>query len=264
MMKAGWIGFPKDDGDFWESAEMYAKIGYRGMEGGEALLGKGNDTENIQRFHDLGLEVLTVSTSVEEVKESIEPVIERARLLHTNRATIWAGSVMYYVKPPVKKDFFKEIEVMETAAATLAKENIKLCYHNHDREFNVYYDNVTAIDHMMENSKNIWLELDIGWVNYAHLCPSTVLKKYADRIGAVHLKDYIQENTVYYSGEDSVKIPVFTSLGTGIVDIINVLKCMNEINMDWAIYEQDTLRNLNSMESMTISYLHMKETGLIV
>ena len=264
-MKAGWIGFPRDDSDFWESVELYAKIGYRGMEGGEALLGKGNDAENIHRFHELGLEVLNVSTSVEEVKKNVEPVIERAKLVHTNRATIWSGSAMgmWHNQPPSKKDFYTEVEIMETAAVSLAKEDIKLCYHNHNPEFLLCYDNVPAIDHMMLNSQNLLLEIDVAWANYADADPIAFLKRYANRLGAVHLKDYIAKNTVHYEGEVAVDIPVFTSLGTGVVDICGIMECMKHLNIEWAIYEQDNLRNLNSTESMTLSYLYMKETGLL-
>jgi sugar phosphate isomerase/epimerase len=264
-MKAGWIGYPRENEDFWESLEMYAKIGYRGMEGGEVLLGKGNDAESIQRFHELGLEVLTVSTSIQEVQKSVEPVIERARKLKSGRATIWSGSAMgyWYNEPPSKKDFYAEVETMETAAAALAKENIKLCYHNHNPEFELCYDNVLAADHMMLNSKHLKLELDVGWVNRAGVDPVAVLKRYSDRIGAVHMKDYIARDTEYNGGKTPVNIPVFTALGTGVVDIIGILECLRDLGHEWVIYEQDSLRNLNSLESMALSYLYMKETGLV-
>jgi len=265
-MKAGWIGFPRDGADFWESVELYAKIGYRGMEGGEALLGKGNDAESVHRFHELGLSVLTVSTSVEEVAKCVEPVIERAKLVRTNRATIWAGSAMgmWSNQPPTKKEFMAEVEIMETAAAALQKENIKLCYHNHSPEFELCYDNVPAIDHMVLNSQHLWLELDVAWANFGGVDPVAMLKRYASRLGAVHLKDYIAKNTIHHhAGGVAVDIPIFTSLGTGIVDICGVMECMKDLGIEWAIYEQDSLRNLSSDESMTISYLYMKETGLI-
>ena len=258
-MKAGWIGFPKETGDFWEAAAKYAQLGYRGMEGGDALLGKGNAKENVSRFNELGLEVLTVSTSVEEVRDNVEAVIERAQLVGAKRATIWAGSVMYHDTPPTQKDFYKEIETMEAAATEFAKENIKLCYHNHSQEFRICYDNVPAIDHMALNSQNLWFEIDVAWTNYAGFNPVAVLKRYASRLGAVHVKDYIAQEIMH----GTHKIPVFTSLGTGVVDIVGALVCMKEIEMDWAIYEQDSLRHLNSLESMTQSYLYMKETGLV-
>jgi len=262
-MKAGWIGFIKENDDFWEMVEKYAKIGYRGMEGGEALLGKGNDAESVDRFYGNGLEVLTVSTSVEEVRESVEPVIERAKLLRTNRATIWAGSIMYFNEPPSKKDFYDEIQIMETAAAALAKEDIKLCYHNHSQEFRICYDNVPAIDHMVLNAPSLWLEIDIAWTRFAGADPVAVLKRYAGRFAAVHLKDYIVKATGYDPGVVPVHTPVFTSLGTGVVDIIGTLEFLDECKMDWVIYEQDTQRTLNCIESMTLSYLYMKETGYI-
>jgi sugar phosphate isomerase/epimerase len=198
-MKAGWIGFPRENEDFWSSVEAYAKIGYRGMEGGEILLAEGNAEENISRFRGLGLEVLTVSTFVEEIKKDVEPVIERAKRLDSKRATIWAGSAMGWChnRAPSKSDFYAEVQSMEKAASLLAKEGIKLCYHNHDAEFRLCYDQVRAIDHMMQNSENIWLELDVAGANYGEANPVDVLAQYANRLGAVHIKDYIAQDTVY-------------------------------------------------------------------
>jgi len=145
----------------------------------------------------------------------------------------------------------------------MRKENVKLCYHNHSPEFQLCYDNVPAIDYMMLNSQHLCLEIDVAWTNYAGVDPMTILRRYASRLGAVHLKDYIAKDTVHYAGGVAVDIPIFTSLGTGIVDICGTMDCMRQLDIEWAIYEQDALRNLNGDESMTLSYLYMKETGLI-
>ena len=264
-MKAGWIGFPKKDKAFWETVELSAKIGYRGIEGGEILLEEGNPFENLDRFYKLGMEVLTVSTTLEELKKSVEPVIERAKRLGTNRATIWSGSAMgwWYKKPPTKAEFYNEIDIMEKAAAILAKEKIKLCYHNHDPEFQLCYDNVLAIDHIMLNSDHIWLEIDLAWANRAGADPISVINRYFNRMAAVHVKDYIAQDTIHSEGESPVSIPVFTSLGTGIMKLQPILECLYNLNQDWVIYEQDSLRNLDSLESIMLSYLYMKESGFV-
>jgi len=264
-MKAGWIGFPKGEGDFWETVEMYAKIGYRGTEGAETLLNAGNVDDNVRRFYDLGLEVLTVSTSVDDLKKDVESVIKKAKIMRANRATIWASSVLgfWHKEQPSKDVFFEEIEIMEKAAEALAKEDIKLCFHNHNAEFQMCYDGLNVTDQMMNMTRYLCLELDVGWVDCAGFDPVAVLRKYADRIAAVHMKDYIPKESVRYSDDIMMTIPTFTSLGTGVVDIKGILECMTVLGMDWVVYEQDTVRNLNDTESMTQSYLYMKETGLV-
>jgi len=258
-MKAGWIGFPRKGDDFWESLELYAKMGYKGMEGGEALLGKGNDGENIARFHELGLTVLTASTSVDELKKGVEPVIERAKLLQTNRVTIWASPAMYSDLPP-KANFYAEIEAMETAATAMAKENIQLCYHNHEKEFQRCYNNVMILDHMVLNTRHLKIELDVMWATWAKMDPIALLKRYGNRIAAVHIKDCI--GTPSYE-ERPDNQPTFTALGTGLVDIRGVLQCMHGLEHEWVVYEQDNMRNLSANQSMALSYLYMKETGLV-
>lgn len=264
-MKAGWIGFPREGEDFWSGVEAYAKIGYKGMECGEALLGDGKDDENIARFKALGLEVLTTSTSLEELDKNIDQVINRAKKLSTKRATLWSGNAMgfWYNKPPTKADFLKEVAAMEKAGAELAKEGIQLCYHNHDAEFKLCYDHVMAMDCMLQSSENIWVELDIAWALYGGVDPAALLRRYTDRLGAVHMKDYTQETRIYDGGEIPVTIPVFTAIGTGVVDVLGILQCLDELQHEWVIYEQDALRNLSGTESMTLSYLYMKESGRV-
>jgi len=253
-MKAGWIGFPREDDDFWASATTYAQTGYKGMEGGDNLIKMGNDS--IQRFHELGLEILTATTSIYEIRDNLDAVVERAKLLKTNRATMWFGSMMFE-EQPTKSDFFAELESMENAAEELAKEGIQLCYHNHDKEFTRCYNNVMAIDHMLLNTKHLKLTLDVAWVAWAGLDPVSIIKRCNSRIAAMHIKDYVNLHP------GNAETPTFTSLGTGTVGIARILECLHQHGHEWVVYEQDTLRNLSGHESMLQSYLYMKETGLV-
>jgi leucyl-tRNA synthetase len=80
-LKAGWIGFIRPDDDFWGNLEKLSALGYHGMEGGEALL-QGDAEENLKRFHDLGLKVLTVSADMDSLREGkYEDIIKRAKQL---------------------------------------------------------------------------------------------------------------------------------------------------------------------------------------
>ena len=260
-MNAGWIGFPKEtDADFWASATAYAALGYKGFEGGEALLTTGDTAANMQRLQDLGLTVLTVSASVDEVRDNPQAVIARAKAVGAPRASIWASGQIWG-DPPSKDAMFEEIDALDKAAAIFAKEGIKLCYHNHDKEFFIMYDGVRLIDHMMQRTQFLWLEADVAWITAGGEKPVRFLKQYAKRLAAVHIKDYIP--TIVEEGNRAVTKPIFTSLGTGVVNLPKVLNYLHKINFDWVVYEQDELRNLSSLESMTQSYLYMKELGVL-
>ena len=254
-MKAAWIGFPREGEDFWVSVEAYAKLGYRGMEGGEALLSNGNFEENLARFTSLGLEVLTVSTSVDDVVKDVDAVIARAKRVNTNRATIWWSPAMTGNADGFDK-LVAEVAAMEQAATAMAKENIRLCFHNHQTEFFPQYGQPNTLDYMMQNSEKLWLELDVAWANFGGANPVDVLRTYKNRLAAVHIKDYLPN-------PDSADTPIFTSLGTGVMDLLAVLQYLHDINFPWVVYEQDNMRNLSTMESVTLSYLYMKESGLV-
>ena len=67
-MKAGWIGFLREEPDIWKSVEKLSALGYRGLEGGDFLL-VGDVDENRKRLADLNLQVLTTSAGMEEIRE---------------------------------------------------------------------------------------------------------------------------------------------------------------------------------------------------
>ena len=48
-MKAGWIGFLREEPDIWKSVEKLSALGYRGLEGGDFLL-VGDVDENRKRL----------------------------------------------------------------------------------------------------------------------------------------------------------------------------------------------------------------------
>lgn len=242
--KIGWIGFPKEEGaDYFACLADYVKLGYQGVEAPA--------TEDAEKLAALGLEALTVSTSIEEVRDDLPAVIAKAKKVNAKRASIWASGKIWG-DPPPREEIFAEFEIMETAAKAMAAEGIKLCYHNHDKEFFIKYDDITMMDHMMANTSALWLEADVCWVTIGGAEPVEFLKKYASRLAAVHIKDYIVVDDK----------PVFTSLGTGLVDLPPILNYLKDIQFDWLVFEQDQLHKLSSLETMTLSYLYMKELGI--
>jgi sugar phosphate isomerase/epimerase len=75
----------------------------------------------------------------------------------------------------------------------------------------------------------------------------------AGRVPAIHVKDLYGLDT---RGE-------FTAVGTGVVPLRESLLAATETGVEWVVVEQDTLRNLTPMETIIVSYLNLKEMGLI-
>jgi len=140
-----------------------------------------------------------------------------------------------------------------SAGASLRTDGIKLCYHNHDQEFRNLIDGVYALDVLALNTdpSALFFTLDIGWVAIGGEDPVRVLQRLKGRVPAIQVKDFA----------DLKDRSSFTTVGTGAVDIRGALQVAEETGVEWAIVEQDTLRNLSAMETVTAAVLHLRELG---
>lgn len=262
-MKAGWIGFIKSDDDFWKNIELLSSIGYRGMEGSEALL-KGDAYENIKRFHDMGMKVLTVSADLKCLREGdYGEIVNKAKQLQTDRATVWASSInaSFWNQEPVYDEVMKDCEAMEKAAVKLAEEGIVLRYHNHHQDFLVSFRGISCFDLLIYNTNKLRIELDVGWVTNGLEDPCRIMEKIKNRLDAIHVKDYLKGE---FREKEGGWTPIFTTVGNGELKLVPALETAQRLGVEWAVVEQDEMHNLSAMESLTASYLNMKETGIVL
>ncbi len=252
MTKAnvGLIGILKDEtkADFWGTMRRVADIGYKGVEEVGSLL-DGDVAANVARFHGLGLKVLTVNGMRERLRDELDTVIKQARLLQSPRASVWwAGCES-------RDAILKDAELYNKAGARLAAEGIKLCYHNHEHEFRNVYNGVCALDILAENTEPAFVhfELDIAWITFGGEDPVRRIRNFAGRVPAIHVKDLYALDT---RGQ-------FTTVGTGIVKVRESITAAMETGVEWIVVEQDSVRNLSAWDTVTASYLNLKEMGLV-
>jgi sugar phosphate isomerase/epimerase len=250
--KCGLIGIVGEEAkaDFWGTMKKVADIGYQGIEGAEALLSlEGGVEENLKRFHDLGLKVLTVSAGREALRDDLAGVIKKAKALQSPRVSCW------WAPMDSKEAILKDAELYNEAGAKLAAEGLTLCYHNHDQEFKNVFDGVYALDLLAANTdpKALAFELDVAWISIGGEDPVTVLNRYKGRVPAVHVKDVygLHERTLW------------TAVGTGVVKVKESVRAAIDQGIEWVVVEQDKLRNLSPIETITVSYLNLKEPGLV-
>jgi sugar phosphate isomerase/epimerase len=252
MIKPGLIGIVGEESkkDFWATMQKVAEIGYQGIEGGEGELMKGDPKENLKRFHGLGLKVLTVTGMREQLRDNLDGVIRTACALQAPRVTCWWGPA------ESKEQVLKDAELYNAAGAKLAAEGLRLCYHNHDHEFKKSFNGVYALDVLAEHTdpKNLAFNIDIMWVTFGGEDPVRVLRRLAGRVPAIHVKDTPAVGTPKAA---------FTAVGTGVVRTREAVLAADEIGVEWAIVEQDQLRNLSAMDTARFSYQFLKESGLI-
>ena len=248
-LKIGLIGLVNEEAqaDFWGTMKKVAEIGYQGVESPSHLL-EGNVSENLRRFHDLGLQVVAVPASRESLRDNLDQVIADAKALQTTNVA------MYWAPANSKEQLLQDAELYNYTGGRLAEAGLRLCYHNHEHEFKASYNGLYALDILAEytDPKCVFFEIDIAWVTFGGEDPVKVLRRYAGRVPAIHVKDLWSLH----------QRDLFTAVGTGVVKIREAMEAAAETGVEWAVIEQDHLRNLNAFETITISYLNLKEQGL--
>ena len=113
-------------------------------------------------------------------------------------------------------------------------------YHNHQMEFADLGDE-NAFDYLFAqaDAELVKIELDIGWALFAGIDPLQVLKRYAGRIIAVHLKDHAPPPIG--DGEfDPASIQAqLVEPGTGPTDFAPILAALDEIGVAHRFVEVD-------------------------
>jgi len=93
-------------------------------------------------------------------------------------------------------DWRRTAAQLNAKAAALAREGLKLAYHNHNAEFG-RYGSKTGYDLLLENTDpaEVWFEMDFGWVAAAGIDPIPLLRAHRGRFRLVHVKD-LEASTV--------------------------------------------------------------------
>ncbi|WP_165822467.1 sugar phosphate isomerase/epimerase family protein [Paenibacillus montanisoli] len=251
--KLGLIGIIGEEAkqDFWGTMKRVAEIGYKGIEGGGELL-KGDIGANVARFHDLGLQIATHSVPSKELlrdEKEVDRLIREAHALQTKDVTFWWDVV------DSREQLLRDAELYDAAGKRFAEEGLRFCYHNHAHEFERTFNGLYALDILAEHTdpKHLYFRMDVAWITIGGADPAHILRKMSGRVPAIHLKD------VYGTDE----IGKWTAVGTGIVNIQESIEAATEIGVEWMTVEQDKLRNLTGIETALVSYLNLKEKGLL-
>lgn len=156
-----------------------------------------------------------------------------------------ALGIKYYVCPMLPEDqwtslagFQKAAELFNRVGEKCRAAGMEFCFHNHCYEFRPM-EGSTGFATLMKNTdaKLVKLEFDFYWLTQAGQDPMAMLKKHADRVRLVHLKDRVKGAP---TGYDMGKVAEhFTELGKGSVDWPALLKQAKAQGIDHAFLDQD-------------------------
>jgi len=125
-------------------------------------------------------------------------------------------------------------EHMAKIAPAVARAGLKFAYHNHPMEFKDLGGGQTGYDILMSAAGPDLLraELDLGWVAVAGADVVATMKKYADRLDLLHVKDMVKDAAIP-SGYRS------TEIGKGMIDWKPVFAAAQELGVKNYFIEQE-------------------------
>lgn len=144
-------------------------------------------------------------------------------------------------------------EKLARGAAAGKPHGLKVAWHNHDFEYYALPDGTRPIDHIFATGgSDVLFEIDCGWITRAGADPAAELRRYADRIIAIQLKDTAPLGTKEDDG--------WTATGDGIIDWQALAPLFGQTKAHHIVAEHDNPSDWRRFAQRSIDY--MRRIGL--
>ncbi|MCA1808709.1 MAG: sugar phosphate isomerase/epimerase family protein [Kiritimatiellia bacterium] len=174
-----------------------AEMGYRAVEFAGYYGRSGAELRGM--LDECGLSCVGSHTGLPLLEgDQFENTVEINRALGTDRLIV----------PSMPLDELeRSLERLNAACVRARNCGMRVGYHNHAREFELL-DGVTIFDRICEATPaDLLLQLDLGWAAAAGQDIPLLLRRYADRMETVHIKEYNATNPAAAVGEGQVSWP---------------------------------------------------------
>lgn len=152
---------------------------------------------------------------------------------------------------PGGAEYAQFLENIKKIAAELRKYGMKLCYHNHDFEFQKI-DGKNKLDILYADTDpaDLQTQIDTCWANVGGENPAEFVKKYTGRAPLVHIKDFVGEKSNNMYGlidggktdevKEEPKVPFeLRPVGYGVQDVAAIIAAAEAAGAESVIVEQD-------------------------
>jgi sugar phosphate isomerase/epimerase len=144
-------------------------------------------------------------------------------------------------------------EKLGRGAEAASPHGLKVAWHNHDFEYRPLPDGTRPIDQIFEAAgPDVWFEIDCGWIVRAGADPAAELRRYADRIIAIQLKDTAPPGTTDDDG--------WTATGDGIIDWPALVPLFQQTRAHHIVAEHDNPADWQKFARTSLNY--MRRLGL--
>lgn len=227
--------------------QQVAKIGYKKIESAGYDQGKlygSNAKEFKSLINDLDLEFVSGHLSLNVFEEAFDEALEFMQVAGQEYAVFpWLAP-----EQRVSLDQYRGYaELLNRCAEKAAPAGIKVCYHNHDFEFQ-QLEGKLPMDVLLDeiDPKLVALELDLYWISRVGLNPVLFMMNNPQRIPLWHVKDMA-----------ATPDQGFEEVGEGTINFGEIFTHADVSGMKHFFVEQD--QSENPMESIAVSYKNLKE-----
>jgi sugar phosphate isomerase/epimerase len=245
-----------------------ADIGYREVE--LAGIPAKSATELRKILEDCGLTAPSMHASMADLQEGLQERIDYAKALGTEYLVCsfpWTADARFRANPGhavvslasgiTLEDWKWNAEQLNRIGAAARQAGLRCGYHNHNMEFRSY-DGVVAYDELLRltDPALVTMEMDLAWVVTAGVDPLKYLKKHADRISLLHVKEVRKDLRVTADRLQSQT----TEVGSGKIDWKRLFKAMDAQRIRHYFVEQENFERA-PLESVKISFEYLKGLG---
>lgn len=219
-----------------------AKMGYEGIEIGG---GWGEPTAELKLLlTETQLKVAGVGYNLEDLETRAGEAAAYAQALQS------PFIITFWLQEPLrnsKEACLRTAERFNRVGEELKANGIQYLYHIHGYEFQDY-GGQTGMDLMMAHTDPTYfnIEPDTYWVEHGGANALEFVQKYADRVLAIHMKDYIDKPEMHD-----------IEVGDGAIDMAGIIRTLKGKNVQWYIVEQERYHR-PPIESATICYQNLK------
>lgn len=188
----------------------------------------------LQKF---SLQPCGIYESAAKLQDSEADVYQYAKVLGCQYLTLG------FSPDRIKQDLDGCLRELKLAVQVAAGHGCKICYHAHSHEF-ARGGGRSYLERLLEETPGVLYEADTAWIHAGGEAVVPHLRKYAEIIPLLHLKDLTAQGRI-------------TELGNGVLDFTAVLEVVAETKICTMSYEQDS-SDIGALESARISYEFIK------
>ncbi|MDF2543305.1 MAG: Xylose isomerase domain protein barrel [Herbinix sp.] len=201
-----------------EFKEVLRKVKQLGYDGVEFAGYVGFAADELKEFLDeIGLGAISSHKGLHELEYNLTEELEYVTKLGCKYL------VCAYAQTTNQEDMERVTRIMSNAYTKGKEYGIEVLYHNHSNEFLPLSDGTLPINMISDVCK---LELDTFWAFNAQVEPCSYLRKNADKISLVHLKDGSFEGNP-------------CAIGEGYNNIKGIVAMTEKLGKEWLIVEND-------------------------